>query len=202
MYPTTVSAWDRLDSSHLENEDRQQLREITRNVIQWFCSDWSNFELPPHDAEGLVQHLGLPTRYIDFSKDPEVATAFGVCGSETCLEGRVCVLDVQSAVSGGRGQIAEFCTHPWCERAKRQAAYGYGPIQFQDLKQYVAPHEFVQWNENVERDWSLRYWSQTFGETLRSDYLSRGRADRRGIFVFPATHHPSGIRPNWLTDSA
>ena len=58
--------------------------------------------------------------------------------------------------------------------------------------EFVAPSEFVGWDETVERDWSLRYWSEKFKETLRQDYLSQGQVDARGVFVFPATHHPSG----------
>ena len=288
LYQTTVSSLDRLANSQLEDVDREQLKELTSRLAKWFASKQSNFELQPHDAEGLVQHLGLPTQYIDFSSVPEVAVAFSVGGpEEKCQEGQICVLDVQTAMSDGGSQIADFVNHRWSERARRQGAYGYGPILFPDLKsqsaidqlglkwfkfkildadrvrfadkyrsildaasdpvagvlrqeindyvaekgklrpsvaewcanhvpmvplvaklmnfcqidgqnlpeeiEFLAPSKFVQWDENLERDWSLRYWSEAFTEILPQtyfrDYFSLGIVEENGIFVFPATHH-------------
>jgi len=146
VYPTTVTSRDRMYNSDLANEDRQQLQGLTCAVIKWLSSEESNFILPTHEAEGLTQHLGLPTRYIDFSGDPEVAIAFGVGGSEKqSAEGQICVMELQAAISHGRGQIAELCNHRWCERARRQAAYGYGPIQYPDLKSEEAIEQLGLW---------------------------------------------------------
>ena len=103
--------------------------------MEWLCRPQSGFNLQEHDAFGLVQHLGLPTEYIDFSADPEVAGAFAV-GESDVPDSRaaICVLDVQKATSDSCGRLADFRDHAWCERARRQQAYGYAPLAFHDLK--------------------------------------------------------------------
>jgi hypothetical protein len=282
-HPKTVPACDRLEDLGLDPRDRVQLLQLTLAIVKYLASPESNFKLVEYQAGGLVQHLGLPTDYIDFSESPDVAIAFAVCSSEKAC-GQVCVLDVPDATRAN--QVAEFCHHDWCERARRQAAYGYGPIEFRDLKSpeaieqagarwfkspvrgqdrdrfrdrykelldtgtdpvagllrwqvndYVAekgklrdrvawycvekipmvplvaqvrslrptgepdvvnflpPRDRTDWDEIKERDCSLRYWSQGYPDAiLRPDYFLGGQIDARGIFVFPATHHPSGSR--------
>jgi hypothetical protein len=136
VYSQTVSAWWRLEENHnLEAEDRSEIGKVTRQVVKWLCSPKSNFDLQEHDAFGLVQHLGLPTEYIDFSADPEVAGAFAVGESDVPdRRAAICVLDVQKAISDSCGRLADFRDHVWCERARRQQAYGYAPLAFHDLK--------------------------------------------------------------------
>jgi hypothetical protein len=55
----------------------------------------------------------------------------------------ICVLNVQRAIDHGR--LAEFCDHPWCERARRQQAYGYAPLEFHDLKSKEAIEQAGIW---------------------------------------------------------
>lgn len=107
---------------------------VVKKTVALFGSDEYNFGLSSRDAEGLVQHLGMPTRYLDFSADPNIAAVFGVGDSQqSCRPAAICVLDVQKANESQCGQIAEFKNHRWCERAKRQAAYGFAPMSFGDL---------------------------------------------------------------------
>lgn len=135
VYESTVSAWRRLRrDKNLDDKDRSEIDAITRSIVNWFCLPESRFDLQKHDAFGLVQHLGLPTEYLDFSADPEVAGAFAVGNLQNSnRRAAICVLDVQKAIEHGR--LAEFCQHPWCERARRQQAYGYEPPEgIDDLK--------------------------------------------------------------------
>jgi hypothetical protein len=136
QYPDCLPAWFRLDRSHeLDRDDRLEVRLVTERAINWFCSPESNFNLPEHHASGLVQHLGLPTRYIDFSADPEIAATFalGNCPAPN-RRAAICVLDVKTAIDSRCGRITELINHPWCERAKRQTAHGFAPLLFSDLR--------------------------------------------------------------------
>ncbi len=151
LYPTTLPGCSRLaNDDSLDSTDREQLSTMVGAMCQWLSSPESNFFISEHHAEGLLQHLGLPTRYIDFSEDPEVALAFAV-GGRTYTDGRrarICLLDVVRGKDEGRGCVAQFRDHLWCERARRQKAYGYGPIRFQDLKEGEACEEVgLRWFE-------------------------------------------------------
>jgi hypothetical protein len=148
--PTTVSSWERLEGTSLDEKDKNQLNNLVGTIADWLSSDKSGFKLNQPDAYGLVQHLGLPTHYIDFTGNPEVAIAFAVGGPESSSKkvGRVCVLEVPAAIT--RGQVAEFCNARWCVRAERQVAYGYSPLpKCGDLKspQAKADHGVVGWFE-------------------------------------------------------
>ena len=119
---------------NLKGNDRDELQGLTAGIVEWLCKPESNFNLQHFDAEGLVQHLGLPTVYIDFSSDPDVAAAFAVGDRphEGTRTARICVLSVEQALC--RGQLANYREHRWCERARRQQAFGYAPIGFDNLK--------------------------------------------------------------------
>src|ERR1700680_2814018 len=104
-YPTTCSAWRLLETEkQLDDKDRCELRSLTQSILEWLCSPESQFGLPEHDMFGLVQHLGLPTGYIDFSADIDVAGAFAV-GQSLDSDGRaaICVLEVERAIGNGCG---------------------------------------------------------------------------------------------------
>jgi hypothetical protein len=79
-----------------------------------------------------LQHLGLPTQCIDFTRDPETAGAFAVGRSPIANQVEVLVVEMEAATS--RSQVAHYQNHPFCERARRQSAYGYNPISYPDLK--------------------------------------------------------------------
>ncbi len=136
VYRTCYPKICRLDGDdRLSSEGRQDVTRVVECAVHWLSSPESNFHLSPRDAEGLVQHLGLPTRYVDFSADPQVAASFAVGDSqEPYRRAAICVLDVQRAMDSACGQIVELKDHRWCERAKRQVAYGFAPISFGDLR--------------------------------------------------------------------
>jgi hypothetical protein len=148
VFPTTVSACYRLGEAGLNQEDSDQVEKVVGAIAQWLQD---NFGLKQHEAYGLIQHLELPTYFIDFTGDPEVAIAFAVGGPESSSKevGQVCVLEVPAAFGDKRGQVAELFKHRWCERAKRQVAYGYCPLPHKcdDLKspQATADHGVVGW---------------------------------------------------------
>lgn len=146
-HKTAVSSRQRIRyADTLDDRDRAQLGLITDALVWWFSDPHNNFDLRRHEAEGLVQHLGMPTDHIDFSHDLEVAAAFAVGERDLPSTGRgsICVLNVEQAQKVG--VIAEFCSHRWCERARRQAAYGYNPVAFKDLRSAEAD-QVVSWFE-------------------------------------------------------
>ena len=162
--PTTVSACYRPAPPGVDQKDKAQVRALVRSMAKWLQD---NFYLEEHEAYGLVQHLGLPAHYIDFTGKPEVAIAFAVGGPESSSKktGRVCVLELPAAYSDGRGQVAELFEHPWCERAKRQVAYGYCPLphEFDDLKSPKAKsdHGVVGWFDfTIQPDDRVRFWEK------------------------------------------
>jgi hypothetical protein len=145
-YPTCRPAICRLSDHGFDPCDQAELIRVVKEAVDWFGSNENNFALSSRDAEGLVQHLGLPTRYLDFSADPNIAAAFGVGDShQSCRPAAICVLDVQKAINSQCGQIAEFENHRWCERAKRQAAYGFAPLSFGDLRLPEATDQAGLW---------------------------------------------------------
>ncbi len=154
--PTTVSACYRLRGKGLDQEDDDQVEKVVGSIADWLRED---LRLQDHDAFGWLQHLGLPTHYLDFTGDPEVAITFAVGDPESSPvgSGRVCVLELPAAYGDGRGQVADLFEHPWCERAKRQVAYGYCPLpnRFDDLKspQAKADRGVVGWfNFTIQPD--------------------------------------------------
>jgi hypothetical protein len=165
--PTTISACYRLGEAGLDQEDDDQVEKLVGSIARWLREYLC---LKDHDAFGWLQHLGLPTHYIDFTGDPGVAVAFGVGDPESSPvdSGRVCVLEVLAACSDGRGQVAELFKHRWCERAKRQVAYGYCPLpnRFDDLKspKAKADHGVVGWF-----DFRIQPYDRTrFGDKYRA----------------------------------
>jgi hypothetical protein len=143
-YPTCRPAICRVND--LGPDDKAELIRVVEEAVAWFRSNEFNFGLSSPDAEGLVQHLGLPTRYLDFSSDPDIAAAFGVGDFlQSCRPAAICVLDVQKAIESECAQIAEYKDHPWCERAKRQAAYGFAPLSFSDLRLPQATDQAGLW---------------------------------------------------------
>jgi len=143
-YETCRPTICRLNDDHdCDRDDTAEIIRVMEESVVWVEN---NFGLSPHDAEGLVQHLGLPTRYVDFSSDPEIAAAFALGDSpQPCRQAAICVLDVKKAIESGCGQIAEFKDHRWCERAKRQVAYGFAPLSFSDLRSPEAADQAGGW---------------------------------------------------------
>lgn len=119
-------------------------------------SDWCNTSDCPH-----------PTS--TFLVDPEVAGAFAVGISSSAEErvAKVCVLDVPRAMEDGSGQIVELEGLPWCERARRQAAFGYAPIPFRDLKSPGALDRCgLWWFEMAVRKADIECYRNKFLELL------------------------------------
>lgn len=147
VHETAIASWYRLGSQRgLDDVDRKQIRQITENLVRWFSNPASNFDLREHDAVGLVQHLGLPTHYMDFSSDLAVAGAFAVGDRAVKDTGRGSICALAVAQAQDLGVIAEFCNHRWCDRARRQIAFGYKPTAFKDLRSTEADN-IASWFE-------------------------------------------------------
>ena len=114
-------------SGLLDAEEQAGLRKI-HEVLKWRFrqEDYGNNEW---NAEGLLQHYGVPTEVIDFSSSLEVAAAFAA--SKLAGAGRVCIL---TKPIGSEAATIEYTDHPWAERAVRQKAFGIRPLRFSDLK--------------------------------------------------------------------
>jgi hypothetical protein len=135
-YRTCRPAMCRLnDDQDLDPDDKADLIRVVEEAVAWFSCNENNFGLSSRDAEGLVQHLGLPTRYLDFSAAPDIAAAFAMGHTpQPHRAAAICVLDVQKAIQSRCAQIADLTNHRWCERARRQQAYGFAPLSFSDLR--------------------------------------------------------------------
>ena len=58
--------------------------------------------------------------------------------------------------------------------------------------EFIAPDDVLAWDEESEREWSLRYGSDNFPEhQLRMDYFARESETQVGFFVYPRTFHYS-----------
>lgn len=135
IYPQTIASGFRLEQDRtLVEEDRAEIGLLIQALAEWLSGPESNFEMRRHEAFGLLQHLGLPTNYIDFSDDIEVALSFAVGCKASGRVAKVGVLDVKRSISDNAGQLADIRDHKWCDRAKRQRAYAYAPMGFRDLK--------------------------------------------------------------------
>jgi hypothetical protein len=133
---TTVPSIDRLNTSALDEADRDQITRLVRGIVRWFVDAEQVFLLADHDALGLVQHLGLPTDYIDFTQCIDVAAAFATADTAEVPpdHGCICVLDLQSAMADPKTHLANLHHHPFLERAQKQQAFGFAHPDFRDLK--------------------------------------------------------------------
>ena len=132
-YDTTVPSVFRLEDFGLDETDAEQLD----NLAGWTYREIQNWiTIAEHDAMGLVQHLGLPTVYIDFSQFIDVAAAFATCcpSAANCDRGCICVLDLRSAMADPKTHVANLHHHPFLERAQKQQAFGFAHPDFRDLK--------------------------------------------------------------------
>jgi hypothetical protein len=104
-----------------------------------------DYGLNEAQALGLLQHYGLPTRFIDFSWQAGIATAFAAAGDAGI--GRICVMPV--GLGTHHPLIADLSAHPWAHRAQAQHAVGVvAPVGFEDLKSPEARKRFdLTWIE-------------------------------------------------------
>jgi hypothetical protein len=132
-YPTTLPSIDRLDDTSLDVPDRQQIIRLVRSIANWLQSPDSGFSLSEWDAQGTVQHLGLPTDYIDFTRSIDVAAAFASC-SGIEAQGSICVLDEHCVNTDKEAHIAKLHPHDFLKRADRQKGVGVAHLRLRDLK--------------------------------------------------------------------
>jgi hypothetical protein len=82
--------------------------------------DVEDYSLDESHSYGLLQHYGMPTPIVDFTKDIRHAFAFAVSGSAGVARMAVMKPIEAHRVAGA----VDFTGHPWAERAQRQAAFG------------------------------------------------------------------------------
>ena len=111
-----------------------------------------------------MQHLGLPTQYFDFSLDPEIAAAFAVAEKDAGRVVSIGVLDITIAVNSS--QVAKLENNPYCERTRRQKAYGIAP-SIDDLKSTEAKEKIgIQWMRCKVTQSDVEHFRAKFEETL------------------------------------
>lgn len=126
LFPTTESSRVRIEPS-LNGRELEALSKVTdamRRVLKQDGYDNSEWE-----AEGLLEHHGVPTGIVNFTASPEVAAAFAASGDAD--QGRICIL---TRPYGDEAAVVDYTQHPWAERALRQRAFGIRPAHFTDLK--------------------------------------------------------------------
>jgi hypothetical protein len=159
-YPTTLAgvyrsgAYSLRDGRRLTPADQDVLGELLPLLARRFSD--TDYSLDEHSAIGLLQHYGLPTWLVDFTYDAGHAIAFAATGSGTV--GRMCVLP--TAYLPARGPIAavDLTEHRWCERPRRQRAFGViMPRDYPDLK-----------NREVRRASQIRWYEFPISDEDRS----------------------------------
>jgi hypothetical protein len=139
-YPTTTASIARLrERDGLSKADVVRLAEISDWIAARLREEREGLSWP--DAFALLQHYGMPSRIVDFTGDLGLAFAFAAHGESST--GRLGVVPYAACV-------LELFTHPWAERAQRQAAYGIvtDPHELNDLKaDAVRARLNVKWYE-------------------------------------------------------
>jgi hypothetical protein len=142
LYPKTESSLTRLQHSGKFDAVEQHCLQRIHEGLSWRFKqkDYAN---PEWEAEGLLQHYGLPSEIIDFSSSLQVAAAFAT--SRLSHRGRICVLEWPI---GPDTLPVDYTNHPWAKRARRQKAFGIRQFRITDLKSTEAQTELgVFWAE-------------------------------------------------------
>lgn len=146
-YPTTMDGGRRFeleatkDGFQLSPIDVVKLGRLIFDLSLRFCQE--PYGLDKFAAWALLQHYGLPTRIVDFTGHLGHAFTFAAAGDKPV--GRVAAMPRRKTSD----RILELFTHPWAERAQRQAAYGI--LMANGLTDLKALHERsrlgIQWYE-------------------------------------------------------
>jgi hypothetical protein len=127
LFPTTEASHVRVERS-LGSREKEALRRVVAAMRWVFRQD--GYDNSEWDAEGLIEHYGVPTVITNFSSSPDVAAAFATSGDFN--SGRICILT--RPYSCQEAAVVDYTRHPWAERALRQKAFGIRPAHFTDLK--------------------------------------------------------------------
>jgi hypothetical protein len=126
LFSTTESSQVRIERS-LNGPELEAIRKLV-SWLRWVLRQ-DDYNSSEWEAEGLLEHYGVPTGLVNFSSSPEVAAAFAAFGDSD--RGRICIL---TRPFGGDAAVVDYTQHPWAERALRQKAFGIRPARFTDLK--------------------------------------------------------------------
>jgi len=126
LFPATESSQLRIERI-LNGREQESLRRVVK-ALRWVFKQ-NGYDNSEWEAEGLLEHYGVPTGIINFTSSPEVAAAFAASGKSG--HGRICVL---TRPYRGGAEFVDYTRHPWAERALRQRAFGVRPDSFTDLK--------------------------------------------------------------------
>ncbi len=122
-HPTTEDSARRLENGWKTDKFHISPVDLIRigDIIQYLAVKLSERldGLNRLNALAILQHYGLPTRFVDFTVNPEFAFAFAAKGTSSV--GRVAVMprEPSSAVT-----VVDLMAHPWAERAQRQGGFG------------------------------------------------------------------------------
>ncbi len=106
--------------------EKRTIRDLTEFVEQSLQKLAGQRWMSQAFAEGACQHYGLPTDFIDFTADLDVAGFFADYPNTGGHEGGIAVLDLKRAAqdSGSGLLLIDLTRHPWARRPSRQSAYG------------------------------------------------------------------------------
>jgi hypothetical protein len=134
-FPTTVSSARRPTTFGLEMDGRwfpfpvSDLLRITDELIWRFQQP--HYDLDTLSAVALLQHYGIPTTMIDFTRSLE--TAFAFAAKEASRVARVAIMPRR--VPPGLAHVIDMTAHTWAVRPVRQTAFGVLPnADLTDLK--------------------------------------------------------------------
>jgi hypothetical protein len=130
LFPTTESSQLRLErSGEFNPKEQEALRKVVSALRSVFKQpDYDNTEA---DAEGLLEHYGVPSPIINFTSSPDIAAVFAAAADADAEYGRICIL---TRPYKGGAMVFDYRQHPFAVRAWRQMGFGVVPQGFTDLK--------------------------------------------------------------------
>jgi hypothetical protein len=149
-------------TSGLSKADVAQLERINCWIAGRLCEGLDGLDRP--SAFALLQHYGMPTRIVGFTRNLGLAFAFAAMGESSI--GRMAVLPYASCHTV---TLLELFAHPWAERAQRQAACGVVMTdELPDLKSEAARSRLdIKWYGFRILSSEREFYEEPYRELLR-----------------------------------
>ena len=211
-YPKCVSSFRRLqEDTKVPDTVKGDLAAITEFVVRYtvdylilpYTADldhWTDIEhftkSTVYEALAFVQHYGLPTAFIDFTDDLDIASSFAAQGAPATLA-RIAVLDAAHAAKFG--MIIDFQDFA-ATRAARQRAYGVYLNGQQDLCGETA-REYVEWLCCTLRPEDLSNWGVRLPFLLDTQQDRLAGWVRHAVNMYVMQHGPfNPMTAAWILD--
>ena len=134
-----LSRWDRVRCGKHPGVCWKELERIGRDLNQSLQSVLAfggpdlRPELARGFADGLMQHYGWPTEFMDATAELSTAARFACSGAQGSSNGTIAVFDTATLTKSAA--VFDLSQHPAAKRAVLQEAYGIRPSRHCDLKQ-------------------------------------------------------------------